>query len=346
MPSADTLSRDGAIAGAVPLTVRRSEPSGFDGAVLRATGSPLAGATLATVQVNIGLRCNLACRHCHVESGPLRAEAMDGETIDVVLAVAAKAGAETIDITGGAPELHPEFRRFVAEARRGGHAVIIRTNLTILLEEGYGDLPEFFRDTGVALVASLPCYLEDNVDRQRGRHVYAESIEVLRRLNALGFGIDAERPLHLVYNPGGASLPPPQASLECDYRRELERRFGLRFTSLFTITNMPIGRFQHDLDRAGKGDAYRALLQDAFNPATVDALMCRHQIHVSHDGSLHDCDFNYAVGMGVADGAPRHVRDLLAPGALDRFRTRRIATAEHCFGCTAGCGSSCGGSLS
>lgn len=334
----------------VPLTLDRCNT--FDRAIESATGSPLSAADTTTFQVNVGLRCNLACHHCHVESGPKRTEEMSWETMELVLSAAKLAGAQTIDITGGAPEMNPHFRRFVAAAKAQGHEVIVRTNLTIALEPGYEDLPTFFAAQRVHLVASLPCYLEVNVDKQRGRHVYAESIEVIKRLNAEGFGIDPALPLDLVYNPGGPSLPPPQEKLEADYRRELDRQFGLRFTRLYTITNMPIGRFQHDLERAGKGDAYKQKLVDAFNPATIEPLMCRHQVHVSHDGTLSDCDFNYALKLGVnADEeeggghTPRHIRDLASRESLARFARRSIATGEHCFACTAGCGSSCGGAL-
>lgn len=355
--------------GPVALTVngeRRWKPNAFDRAVGAATGAPLHAADIRTIQVNVGLKCNLACHHCHVESGPKRTEEMNWDTMEMVLEAARLAGAQTVDITGGAPEMNPHFRRFVAAARAQGHEVIVRTNLTIALEAGYEDLPEFFRAQRVHLFASLPCYLEVNVDKQRGRHVYVESIEVLKRLNAVGFGIDPGLPLDLVYNPGGPSLPPPQDTLEADYRRELDRQFGLRFTRLYTITNMPIGRFQHDLERDGKGAAYKQKLADAFNPATIEPLMCRHQVHIGHDGVLYDCDFNYALKLGVNADRPvplrgdepafdpdagsgrrvaAHIRDLLSELALSRFARRTIATGEHCFACTAGCGSSCGGAL-
>jgi radical SAM/Cys-rich protein len=307
----------------------------------QATGGPLHGASIDTVQANIGLRCNLACHHCHVESSPIRKEEMSWETMLLVLDAARRAGATTLDITGGAPEMHPPFRAFVAAAKDLGLHVMVRTNLTIMLEEGYGDLPEFFRKHKVRLVASLPCYLETNVDKQRGRGVYRESIEVIRRLNAAGYGLEPDLPLDLVYNPVGPSLPPTQASLEDDYRRELFSRFGIHFTRLITITNMPIGRFLHDLARQGKAEAYMELLRNAFNPATLESLMCRHQLHVGHDGTLYDCDFNFALGLPVADRACGHILDF----DPIRFATRRIATADHCFGCTAGCGSSCGGAL-
>ena len=319
----------------------------FDDAIEESTGKPLRGASLETIQVNIGLTCNLACHHCHVESSPVKSEQMDWETIQDVLAAADRAGAKTIDITGGAPEMNPHFRAFVAEARRRGYEVIVRTNLTIMLVDGYGDLPEFFRGHGVHLIASLPCYMPDNVNKQRGVHVYEDSVEVIQRLNAVGYGDSEERgergglPLDLVYNPLGPGLPPDQAMLEEAYRRELHERFGIRFTRLIAITNMAIGRFRHDLKRDGQLVEYERLLRESFNSATVEGLMCRHQIHVSYDGTLHDCDFNYALGMTCHGGLPQHIRDF----DPDAFRRRPIATGEHCFGCTAGTGSSCGGSL-
>jgi radical SAM/Cys-rich protein len=315
--------------------------SSFAAVVADATGAPLQAEAITTLQVNVGLRCNLACHHCHVESGPKRPEAMDWATMALVLAAARSASVRTVDITGGAPELNPDFRRFVAAARAQGHEVMVRTNLTIALQPGHTDLPEFFREHAVHLVASLPCYTAENVDAQRGHHVYRDSVQVLRRLNALGYGVDPDLRLDLVYNPGGPNLPGPQAQLEADYRRELQARSGIRFHHLYTITNMAIGRFARDLVASGEAATYRELLRSHFNPATVPALMCRHQVHVGHDGTLYDCDFNYALGQGLAGRAPRHIRDFDAAA----LQTRRIATAEHCFGCTAGCGSSCGGAL-
>ncbi len=313
----------------------------FDRQVVEATGERLAGLSLETVQVNIGLRCDLACRHCHVESSPRRTEEMDWPTMKLVLRAAEEAGARTLDITGGAPEMNPHLRRLIGAAQKTGLRVMVRTNLTILLEDGYTDIPEFYREFKVYLVASLPCYLEENVDRQRGRHTYERSIEALQVLNRLGYGIDPHLPLDLVYNPLGPSLPPETDGLEEAYRRELDRRHGIRFTRLIAITNMPIGRFLHDLKREGKEGSYAELLLESFNPRTLPGLMCRHQVHVSWDGSLHDCDFNYALGMRTASGGPAHIRDLDPAW----FARRRIRTGEHCFGCTAGRGSSCGGAL-
>lgn len=313
----------------------------FDDAVREATGDDLRAESLATFQVNIGLTCNLACHHCHVESSPNRREQMDRETMRLVLDAADRAGATTLDITGGAPEMNPHFRWFVERGVAQGLRVMVRTNLTIMLEDGYGDLPAFYATHRVHLIASLPCYLPDNVNKQRGSHVYEDSIDVIRKLNAVGYGIADGLTLDLVYNPLGPSLPPGTDELETTYKRELDTRFGIRFNHLLTITNMPIGRFHHDLRRDGKAETYMATLTNAFNPATIGPLMCRHQVHVSHDGVLHDCDFNYALGMTTTGGAAKHVREF-DPATHTR---RRIATGDHCFGCTAGCGSSCGGAL-
>jgi radical SAM/Cys-rich protein len=265
---------------------------------------------------------------------------MSWETMTHVLRVADEIGTPFLDITGGAPEMNPHFRRFVAAARERGLPVQVRTNLTIMLEPGYGDLPAFFAAHRVRLVASLPCYTKENVDRQRGDGVYDASIDVIRRLNAIGYGRDAHLPLDLVYNPLGASLPGNQAALEADYRRELDERFGVCFTHLLTITNMPIGRFMARLKREQKVEAYRKLLRDSFNPSTIAPLMCRHQIEVDWNGTLYDCDFNLALKLPAGNGRPASIHDFDA-----KLRRRRIVTGDHCFGCTAGAGSSCGGAL-
>ncbi len=324
-----------------PVTLTIGGQNEFDLRVHSTVDGPLDAQSLDTVQVNIGLTCDLACRHCHVESSPRRTEQMTWDTMEAVIALARGCGAHTIDITGGAPEMNPHFRRFVTSVRNEGFDVTVRTNLTIMLHEGFADMPAFYRDHGVHLVASLPCYLPENVNRQRGVQVYERSVEVMQRLNRLGFGIDPTLPLDLVYNPQGPSLPPEQAGLERDYRRELEHRFGIRFTTLYAITNMPIGRFLHDLRRDGHDESYDRLLRDSFNAETLDGLMCRHQIHVSWDGALHDCDFNYALGMPVGNEQALNVRDV----DVAWLRRRAIATGTHCFGCTAGHGSSCTGTL-
>lgn len=259
----------------------------------------------------------------------------------LVLDAAKRADVKILDITGGAPEMNPHFQQFVTIARSRDLAVLVRTNLTIMNYDEYGDLPTFYREQCVHLVASLPCYLPENVDRQRGVRVYEKSIDVIKRLNSVGYGVEPNLTLTLVYNPIGPSLPPAQARLESDYRHELLRRFGIRFTQLHAITNMPIGRFAHDLRRDGHEDRYLRLLREAFNPDTLGGLMCRDQIHVSWDGMLHDCDFNYALGLLTDEKRSQHIRDF-DPAVL---AGRRIVTGEHCFGCTAGQGSSCGGVL-
>lgn len=333
----------------IPLTIAKSGRAGeaaevesaFDRCVTEATGARLHAVSIDTIQVNIGLTCNLACRHCHVESSPKRTEQMSWETMLLVIRAARRSAARTVDITGGEPAMNPHFRRFVALARREGLDVIVRTDLTIMLEEGYRDLPGFLAGLRVHLIASLPCYLPDNVNRQRGLRVYERSIEAIRALNAAGFGVAGGLPLDLVYNPLSPALPPPQSALETDYRRELRSRFGIEFTRLITITNMPIGRFRRDLERDGRLSDYERLLRERFNPGTVDSLMCRRQVHVSWNGALHDCDFNYALGMPTEPDGAMHIRDF-DPRRLLR---RRIHTGEHCFGCTAGGGSSCGGAL-
>jgi len=320
------------------LTVAGRDP--FAQTVEGATGQPLTGLSIDTVQANIGLRCNLACRHCHVESSPQREEQMSRRTMRDVLAAARRARATTLDITGGAPEMHPHFREFVDAALAMGLRVMVRTNLTIMLQPGYAGLPYWFAERGVHLIASLPCYLPNNVDKQRGRHVYADSVEVIQRLNHVGYARDADKQLDLVYNPLGPSLPPDQRRLEQAYRVALFDEHDIRFNRLLTIANIPIGRFLHDLARDGRAEQYMQLLRDSFNPRTIEGLMCRHQLHVGWDGTMYDCDFNYAIGLPARPGAT-HVRDF-DPA---QFRRRRIATGGHCFACTAGCGSSCGGTL-
>lgn len=325
-----------------PLTIAGKNT--FDEALAEAKIGRFSGLSIDTVQVNIGLRCNLACRHCHVESSPNRTEEMSWQTMLDVLEAARRADAKTLDITGGAPEMHPHFRAFIDLAQAQGLQIIVRTNLTIMLLPGYEDLPQWYAKRNIHLIASLPCYLPNNVDKQRGRHVYADSIEVIKHLNEQGYGQANEtqpgQQLDLVYNPLGPALPPPQQPLEQAYRKALHQEHGLSFNHLFTITNIPIGRFLHDLARDGKAEQYQQLLRDSFNPQTVDELMCRHQLHVGWDGLMYDCDFNYALGLPVELHA-NHVRDF----APSEFLNRQIATGNHCFACTAGSGSSCGGAL-
>jgi len=304
-------------------------------------GAGLHALDIETIQVNVGLRCNQECVHCHLDSSPRRTEVMEWPIMESILETARRVGCRMVDLTGGSPELNPHFRRFVAALRKEDHAVQVRTNLTVLLEPGMETMPEFLRDHKVQLVASMPCYLEENVRAQRGEGVYEKSIAVIRRLNALGYGLDCDLPLNLVYNPGGPFLPPEQAGLQADYRRELGERFGIAFSKLLTITNMPIGRFQTALRRQGQEQKYLQLLKEGFNSQTASGLMCRHQLSIGWDGTLYDCDFNLALGLAVNHGAPDHIQRFDRSGLL----TRRIVTGEHCFGCTAGCGSSCGGAL-
>lgn len=307
----------------------------------------LARARVTTLQVNVGRLCNIACHHCHVEAGPKRTEIMPPRVAEAIIGVVAKnPSVEVLDLTGGAPEMNPSFRYLVTEARRLGRRVIDRCNLTILGEPGYEDLPEFMATLGVDVVASLPCYTKDNVDQQRGRGVFNGSIEALRRLNALGYG----RPgsslrLDLVYNPLGASLPPPEAALEADYRRELRELFDIEFHRLFTITNMPIRRFASMLEREGRTESYMSLLVNHFNAATVEGLMCRSLVSVGYDGRLYDCDFNQMLDIPLGAGARTGARSVFDLDDLDALEDQAIATASHCFGCTAGAGSSCSGAL-
>ena len=313
----------------------------FEKQITEARGIGLHSQEIETLQVNLGLRCNQQCNHCHLEASPHRPEMTEWTTMQLVLEAARSFGCGRIDLTGGAPELNPHFRRFVEALRQNGHPVQVRTNLTVLLEPQLREIPEFFRDHQVQLVASLPCYLEENVRAQRGNGVYEKSIEAIRRLNALGYGSEPNLSLNLVYNPGGPFLPPPQSVLEEDYRRELGSRFGIAFTRLFTITNMPLGRFRAQLSRQNQEQDYLHLLRESFNRQTVSGLMCRHQISVGWDGTLYDCDFNLALGLPVNHGAPDHIQSFRPTDLMKR----RIVTGEHCFACTAGSGSSCGGAL-
>ncbi len=295
-----------------------------------------------TIQVNVGKLCNQACHHCHVDAGPRRTEQMTRATAERVIEVlAASPLVQTLDITGGAPELNANFAMLVERARALGRNVIVRCNLTVTLEPGMEWLLEFYRRSGVELVCSLPCYTAENTDRQRGAGVFDKSIEVLRQLNALGFG-RGELRLDLVYNPIGASIPPAQAELEAQYRDELARNFGIVFDRLLTITNMPIARFANQLNSTGSYSAYMGLLVNHFNPATVDALMCRDLVSVGWNGRLYDCDFNQMLEIPLGASAASTIWDIEDVGEL---AGARIATGSHCFGCTAGAGSSCGGAI-
>jgi radical SAM/Cys-rich protein len=307
---------------------------------------PLRRRSIDALQVNLGYRCNQSCLHCHVNAGPNRTEQMDGATIDLVLEVMRARRIAALDLTGGAPELNENFRRLVTSARALGATVLDRCNLTILEEPGHEDLADFLARERVQVVASLPCYSQANVDQQRGAGVFDRSIRALQRLNALGYGAEAsELTLNLVYNPQGPSLPPPQHQLEQDYKRLLAANFGVRFNQLLTITNQPIARFGSTLISKGQFRDYMALLRGAHRPDNLPGVMCRSLVSVDWQGNLHDCDFNQMLGMPLrADGrrgAALHLRDLLARDLAGN----PIAVADHCYACTAGQGSSCGGAL-
>ena len=296
---------------------------------------------LASLQVNLGYRCNQACTHCHVEAGPQRTEEMDNATLDLVLQFLKDRAIQTLDVTGGAPELNPGFRRLVSGARRLGVQVIDRCNLTILEVAGQEGLAEFLAAQHVRVVASLPCYGPDNVDQQRGKGVFAASIRGLQRLNALGYGQKGSGlELDLVYNPVGAHLPPPQAALEAEYRTRLLEEHGVVFSHLLTLANQPIARFRHALAREGKLEAYLRLLADNHRAENLSQVMCRHLLSVDWQGYVYDCDFNQMLGL-PAGGRRRHLRDYLGVDP----QGERIEVADHCFACTAGQGSSCGGAL-
>ena len=299
---------------------------------------------LETLQVNLGYRCNQSCVHCHVNAGPARTEEMDDTTIATVLDFLVSARVPTLDVTGGAPELHPRFRMLVERARKLGVKVIDRCNLTILEEPGFEWVADFLCEQRVEIVASLPCYTPELVDRQRGKGVYESSIRALRTLNALGYG--AEDPglvLNLVYNPQGPSLSPPQAQLEADYKRVLGEQHGIRFNRLFTLANMPIARFGSTLISKGQFNAYMKLLRESYREENLDALMCRSLISVDWQGYVYDCDFNQMLGLALRiAGKPRVKLSDLLDHDLDGSP---IVVRDHCFGCTAGQGSSCGGAL-
>ena len=305
---------------------------------------PVRRAALQTLQVNLGYRCNQSCLHCHVNAGPNRTEAMDAATVDLVLAVLKARRIETLDLTGGAPELNVHFRRLVAGARALGVKVIDRCNLTILSEPGQEDLADFLAAQGVEVVASLPCYSPANVDRQRGDGVFEASIAGLKRLNALGYGqADSGRVLNLVYNPQGPVLPPPQQKLEADYKRELAAHFGIVFNRLYALTNMPIQRFGSTLVSKGSFASYMALLRGAYQAENLDTLMCRSTVSVDWQGDLYDCDFNQMLGLRAR--LKGRERPQLADLLDEDPDGEAVHIADHCYGCTAGQGSSCGGAL-
>lgn len=297
-----------------------------------------------TLQVNVGYKCNQTCVHCHVNAGPTRTEVMDRETVSEVIAYIKLTGVKTVDITGGAPELNPHFRTLVLAAVNLGAHVIDRCNLTVLEQPGQEDLAQFLAANRVEIVASLPCYLEENVNAQRGNGVFEASIRSLKRLNSLGYGKrDSGLVLNLVYNPQGPSLPPPQEKLEADYRRHLGERYGVEFNQLYVLANMPIQRFGSTLISKGQFEHYMSLLKNAYRQENLDSVMCRTLLSVDWRGYVYDCDFNQMLGLPLRlNGKPRvHLRQLTGEDLDDN----PIITKDHCYGCTAGQGSSCGGAL-
>jgi len=295
---------------------------------------------LSVLQVNLGYLCNLSCTHCHVNAGPKRTELMDKKTIDEVLAFIDKHGIHTLDLTGGAPEMNPHFRYLVEQARLRNVKVIDRCNLVILLEDGYSDLAEFLAQQQVEIVASLPCYLQDNVDKQRGKGTFAKSIIALQQLNAMGYGqANSSLILNLVFNPQGASLPPPQQALEQAYKQHLSQQYGIVFNQLYALTNLPIQRFGSVLLSKGQFDDYLTLLKTNFNPAALDHVMCRTTLSVDWQGFVYDCDFNQMLKLPLGANQRTHITE------VSELQGQPIATQQHCYGCTAGQGSSCTGSI-
>ena len=315
----------------------------FEEALASHGHEPLTAKSVTTLQVNMGKVCNQTCHHCHVDAGPQRTESMTKETIDQIIDVLDRTPQiETVDITGGAPEMNPHFEYLVQECRARGRQVIDRCNLTVFYVKGKSHLPEFLAQQRVEIIASLPCYQEASVDQQRGQGVFDRSINALQTLNTLGYGKPGtDLNLHLVYNPQGVTLPPPQKELEQDYKEELMKRYGIQFNRLLTITNMPISRFLEDLRELGQVEAYYDLLVNSFNIVTVEGVMCRSLISVGWDGRLSDCDFNQMLDLSLENGRPQWIGDF----NLATLEKRRIVVGSHCLGCTAGAGSSCSGTL-
>jgi radical SAM/Cys-rich protein len=322
----------------LPRSVRSFQDQLADAGMAKLHRQPL-----TTLQINVGKVCNQTCSHCHVDAGPDRRERMSYTTACEVIEFLSRSRVTTLDITGGAPEMNPHFRMLVREARGLGKQVLDRCNLTILLAKGFTDLPEFLAEQQVNIIASLPCYLEENCDAQRGEGVFAKSIQAIGRLNQLGYGQpDSGLSLDLVYNPTGWDLPPPQRTLELVYQEELRRRHGIQFNRLYTITNMPISRFLDDLLRQEKFEVYLEKLFQHFNPQTLDHLMCRSLLSIDWNGYLYDCDFNQMLDLAVKrKGRPVHLSEVTD----NLLAASPIKVGNHCYGCTAGCGSSCGGSL-
>lgn len=304
---------------------------------------PLRPSGIEILQVNVGKMCNQTCAHCHVDAGPDRQEIMTRETMESCLEALRRSEIQTVDITGGAPEMNPHFCWFVEEISKLGRKTLVRSNLTILtVNKTYRKLPDFFARHRVTVISSLPCYTAENTDKQRGEGVFERSIEALRMLNAVGYGLEGSGlELHLVYNPLGAFLPPPQEKLKRDYKRVLQENFGIAFNDLYTITNMPISRFLDYLLQAGQYERYMEKLVSSFNPSAAAGVMCRNTLSVGWEGTLYDCDFNQMLELGLEPRSPRHIRDF----DLERLEERDIVVNQHCYGCTAGAGSSCGGEI-
>jgi len=304
---------------------------------------PLRPAGIEILQINVGYMCNITCEHCHVDAGPDRKEIMTRETMQHCLNAIDNSDIRTVDLTGGAPEMNPHFLWFVEELSKRNIQTIVRSNLTILVaNKRFRAYPEFFRKHKIIVIASLPCYTEENTDKQRGKGVFNKSIEALKNLNELGYGQEgSDLELHLVFNPGGPSLPAPQDQLEKEYKKELKERFDIAFNNLYTITNLPVGRFLDYLLVIGKYETYLDTLVNAFNPAAAVGVMCRNTISVGWEGDLFDCDFNQMLNLKTEKKAPQHIRDF----NIQKLEDRKITVNQHCFGCTAGAGSSCQGEL-
>lgn len=308
----------------------------FKDKVLTVQPEPLTARDIRMLQVNVGYRCNMSCKHCHIEAGPGRKEEMGKGTIEMVLGALRENEIDKLDITGGAPELNPYFRYLIEEAKNMGRHVIVRTNLTVFFERGMDDIPEFYHNNSVEVIASLPYYIEINVDRVRGNGSFQKCVKGLEKLNSLGYGDGSSgNKLNLVYNPAGPFPAPPQKTLEEDFKREMKNRFGVSFDNLYTFANMPIGRFRDYLLRSNNLGKYIERLANAFNPETLDGLMCKYLINVGWDGMLYDCDFNQMLGIPVHSDCPLQIKDFDYPKLVGR----KITVGEHCYGCTAGQGS-------
>ena len=314
----------------------------FDEKLIKSALYPLTSTGIKVLQVNLGFRCNLTCGHCHLEAGPERDEFMNRTVMESTIGAALEGGIETVDITGGSPEMNPHYRWFVEALSSAGLRIKTRTNLTVLLEDGMEELPDLLGANQVEVVASLPCYTEETVDSVRGSDVFTRSIKALSMLNRAGYAVDGGGlALNLVYNPAGPFLPPSKESIEGDYRRVLMEDYGIRFSELFVLTNMPIGGFKKGLLRSGDYESYMEKLFEAYNPAAAGRVMCRDTLSVRFDGMLFDCDFNQALGLKCGFGAPHHINDFEAK----KLSARRVVTGLHCYGCTAGSGSSCTGAV-